>query len=164
MAVELFISYSRNDPDSVSLRKTIHDELTSRYGYEVFVDAEMDAGVDWKEEINRNVAACDAFLLLISKRATESYEVLEELRYADFLRRQRKRPRMLPVLVNCDLPEGEIKAKIGPIQYLLWRSPEDTPRLISGIHKAISPQRKRRLIRAAAAGSIVLLLDMLFFS
>jgi hypothetical protein len=69
---------------------------------------------------------------------------------------------MLPVLVNCDLPEGEIKAKIGPIQYLSWRSPEDTPRLISGIHKAISPQRRRRLIRAAVAAGFALAVATLF--
>jgi hypothetical protein len=157
MAVDFFISYSRNDPDSVALRQTLREELR-RHGYDVFVDAEMDAGVDWRAELERSIKACDVFLLLISKPAMESYEVLEELRYAVFLRRDQKRPRIIPVLVNCELPDGEMKERVGAIQYLTWYSEADTERLIASIHKAVSPRRKRRMVAAAVAAGLILVL------
>lgn len=86
----LFISYSRVDSDFV-------DRLqTSLYlkGFDAWVDRRKIEGTQvWSREIERAIARCDIFLVILSPEAAESDWVRKEISYALQLKR-----RILPVM------------------------------------------------------------------
>ena len=162
MAVKFFISYSRNDDDSKRLVAALQSEL-KRYGHEVFVDLTMNVGTEWEEELKRKIAWSDEFILLLSVPAVASEPVREELRHANALSDDRKRPRIFPVYVKFDgTLDRELQKILGPIQHLTWRSDADTAALVSGIRAAVALRRRPRVVRAAVGAIVVVMVLVLF--
>ena len=125
MATRFFTSYSRQDDNSKALALALCDELSQRYGYDVFVDVEMRIGTEWPAELRRRVRWCDEFVVLLSKRAVESVFVHEEVREAFFLHTFRitRRPRIHPVLVDFAGPlDSELSQKLNRFQRREWQS------------------------------------------
>ena len=51
--------------------------------FEVWTDREMEGGADWEEKIERNLRACDIFILLVSPNSLSSnYIIDKEIRIA----------------------------------------------------------------------------------
>lgn len=72
----LFISYSRNDKDTVRL---IAEKL-QQSGHVVLIDEDdIDSGNKWRETLVNHIQSADVFLLLLSSNSITSSEVRREL-------------------------------------------------------------------------------------
>jgi hypothetical protein len=68
--VNLFISYRRSDTEHAAQR--VRSYLQAKFGDEaVFIDREMPPGVDWPQELARNIAAATAVIVMIGDRFVE---------------------------------------------------------------------------------------------
>jgi hypothetical protein len=72
MSRSFFISYRRSDTETLALR--LEAALSERYGAKrVFLDRkDLAQGVRWREEITREITACDTMLVLIGPRWLET--------------------------------------------------------------------------------------------
>lgn len=62
----IFISYRRQDSDAYAGR--LYDRLVAHFGKaRLFMDIDMDLGVDFVEEIGRRVALCDVLIAVIGR-------------------------------------------------------------------------------------------------
>lgn len=89
--MKLFVSYARDDKMRV-------DELTRRLprlGHEVWLDAVLRGGQRWWDEILAQIAACDAFIAIVSRASLRSEACTRERAYAEALGKP-----ILPVAVE----------------------------------------------------------------
>ena len=146
--LKVALIYKRGaQPDEVLLG-ALETELT-RQGCEVFVDRHLRIGLDWAREIERFLRGADAVIPLLSPDATSSEMLAVELEISDEATQQQGgRPRLLPIRVNWEGPLPPSLATIlDPIQYHLWRGPEDTAAVIGQIVDALCappPELSRR--------------------
>ncbi len=127
-ARKFFISYSHAEAEERALAKWFHEALL-RAGHQSFIDAGIPLGAKWSDEIERNLAACDYFIVLLSEAAVKSEMVIEEARRANSLRRQ-----LIPVLVRFDGEFGyHLGAIINPLQWERWESEDDSETVLQKI-------------------------------
>lgn len=91
----IFISYSHKDTDYAH---GLASNLQSA-GFEVWIDARIDYGSQWPHEIQRQLDACDAFILIMTPRSFQSEWVQSELQRA-----KRKLKPIFPLLLEGDEP------------------------------------------------------------
>lgn len=96
-----FISYSRED--NLLVTPLIHD--LGKLGHEVWMDKELYGGQDWWDEILRQIAVCEFFVLALSPKSLASGPCQLELAYADSLRRPFLPVAIAPVDSNVFPPE-----------------------------------------------------------
>jgi hypothetical protein len=104
-------------------------------GYQVFVDRQLDIGVEWAKELDRRIRESDAVIPLISEASTQSEMLTTELQIAhEENQKRRGKPRIMPVRVNFEgeLP-SEMASVLNRLQYFLWKSPQDNPRLLADL-------------------------------
>jgi len=76
----IFISYSRED---IEFARHIRAQLESE-GYQVWMDEQrLHPGSDWWDEIERNIIACSAFVILMSPNSSNSKWVKREILCAE---------------------------------------------------------------------------------
>jgi AAA-like domain/TIR domain len=137
----VFISYRSQEPD-IKLAHDFSEALRSA-GCDTFMAAEsLRVGDEWPAHIEAALRRCDYFLLLLSAKSAASDMVTEEVRRARHLRETRpdRRPRILPVRVNLpfgELLNYELDGFLGGIQQLLWKSPGDTPPVVTKVIEVI---------------------------
>jgi TIR domain len=89
----IFISYRREDAPGHAGR--LYDALTSRFGEEqVFIDLDMEPGVDFVEQINEAVASCRLLIAVIGPRWATAEDAHGRRRLddpADFIRSRSRR-------------------------------------------------------------------------
>ncbi len=73
---EVFLSYAREDAD---MAQQIADALNDE-GYQVWWDQEVNAGVEWPEELDRRLSSAVAIVVVWSADSVESDYVLAEAR------------------------------------------------------------------------------------
>jgi hypothetical protein len=88
--MNLFVSYCREDSPLVT--PLVND--LGQLGHSVWMDRQLFGGQDWWDEILRQIASCDSFLLGLSPGMLDSAPCQLELQYADALRKP-----FLPVMV-----------------------------------------------------------------
>lgn len=91
----IFISYSHKDTDYAY---KLADALQAK-GFDVWIDARLDYGSQWPLEIQKQLDACGAFILVMSPRAFASEWVQSELQRA-----KRKLRPIFPMLLEGDEP------------------------------------------------------------
>jgi hypothetical protein len=139
LAVRVVLLYKRNAQPDEQLLHRLEVEFTAR-GAEVFVDRQMQIGVDWAQELERRVRGADAIVPLLSAASVHSemlaYEV--QMAYEESHKRGGK-PRLLPVRVQYEdrLPP-ELSAILDRLQYFLWTGHQDDGRLIAQLLAALS--------------------------
>ena len=112
----IFISYRRKDTEGQAGR--LHDQLARRFGEDsVFMDVvDTEAGRDFREVINENVAACNVFLALIGPSWLHAKDNAGRRRLddpSDFVRLEtatalKRRIPVVPVLVHeARMPKPE---------------------------------------------------------
>ena len=132
----VFISH-RNIEEDLALARALHDEL-ERHGHDAFLDAaDLKVGDEWPAQIQRELEAADALVVLLSKRLAEAPEmVIEELAIARDLRRQSGRPKLLPICLGEDvipfLPY-DLAAMVKRTQFAQWTGPADGTRVVKEI-------------------------------
>ena len=91
----IFISYSRRDTSYAhGLAKNLHG-----LGFHVWIDDRLDYGSQWPREIQKQLDACDAFILIMTPRSFASDWVQSELQRA-----KRKLKPIFPLLLEGDEP------------------------------------------------------------
>ena len=146
--------YKRSAEPDVALLQILETELADR-GCEVFIDRHLRVGLNWAREIERTLRQADAVIPLLSSASVASEMLAYEIEIADEAAQQQNgRPQLLPVRVNWEgpLPEGLNKI-LDPIQYALWRGPEDTAAVVAELSAALSasgatPPRRPRALEA----------------
>ena len=91
----IFISYSHKDTDYAH---GLANNLQSM-GFEVWIDARLDYGSQWPHEIQKQLDACDTFIIIMSPRSFASEWVQSELQRA-----KRKLKPIFPLLLEGDEP------------------------------------------------------------
>lgn len=91
----IFISYSHKDTEYAY---KLADALQAK-GFDVWIDARLDYGSQWPLEIQKQLDACGAFILVMSPRAFSSEWVQSELQRA-----KRKLRPIFPLLLEGDEP------------------------------------------------------------
>ena len=123
----LYKRYAQPDEQILTLLET---ELREQ-GHEVFVDRHMSIGVEWAQEIERQVRNADAVIPLLSTGSVSSEMLTYEVQTAhDAAQKQNGKPRLLPVRINFEGALPDVLAGIlNPLQYAVWRGPQDDQRL-----------------------------------
>lgn len=108
--MNIYISYSRED---LSIVQEIYSFLRNE-GLTVFLDKEnIPAGIDWERFIQNKIPTSDAVLLIWSKNAAKSVNVMRELTQS--LSTSRK-------IIPCKIDSEQLSPLIANIQYLEWEN------------------------------------------
>ena len=135
--MKIFISYKRGVSPDEPLALELHQRL--RNAHAVFIDHAMAVGTPWAERIDRELRQADVLLLLLSAASVGSEMVVGEVETAHRLQKHQGRPRILPVRVAYrELMPYPLSAYLNPINWALWDSPADTPRLLDELERALT--------------------------
>jgi AAA-like domain/TIR domain len=133
----LFISYKRGVEPDEPVALEIFQAL--RQDYEVFIDQTMTVGTRWAERIEAEIRQSDFLISFLSAHSVHSEMVLGEIETAHHLSKKQGRPTILPIrLTYCDPFGYPLSAYLNGINWALWDSPLDTPRLLEELRQAIA--------------------------
>lgn len=131
--------YKRHAQPDEQILSMLEKELRAE-GYEVFIDRHLSIGVEWAQEIERQVRSADVVIPLLSESSVSSEMLAYEVQTAnDAAQKQRGKPRLLPVRINFEgaLPDT-LAAILNPLQYAVWHSTQDNQRLAQELLSSIS--------------------------
>jgi serine/threonine protein kinase len=138
--MRVVLLYKRNAQPDEQILAMLETELRAQ-NFEVFIDRHMSIGVEWAQEIERQVRNADVVIPLLSTASVTSEMMTYEVQTAnDAAQNQKGKPRLLPVRINFEgaLPDA-LAAILNPLQYATWSSPRDDQRvareLLASIHK-----------------------------
>ncbi|MDX6678244.1 MAG: hypothetical protein QOE31_2296 [Solirubrobacteraceae bacterium] len=176
----LFISYRRDDAPGHAGR--LYDELSRRFGEsQVFMDLNMEPGVDFVEQINDAVGSCSLLIAVIGPHWTTAQDAHGDLRLddpADFVRAEvqaalsRRGVRVIPALVEgARMPNaGELPPSLADLvrrnalELSDARWSTDVERLVSTVEavlehpapdRGVQPIRRRPRPRPALLGAVL---------
>ncbi len=126
----IMLACKRDAHPDEELLHLLETEL-EREGASVFIDRHLKPGMDWAREIEQQVRTSDIVIPLLSESSIHSEMLALEVEIAKEAAVQRNgKPYLVPVRVNL---EGKLPDPLGPIldpiQYALWKGPQDSPRL-----------------------------------
>ena len=134
---QIFISYKRHaDPDeplAMRLRTALEQA-----GHQVFIDQSLPIGVTWAQEINRQIAASDFMVVLLSAASVQSEMVAAEVAYAHKHHQATGKAKLLPVRIRYEetLPY-QLSHYLDPLQYARWADEGDSEPLMGQVLAAI---------------------------
>lgn len=132
----------KTSPDDAIL-----DMLESKLGdakLRVFIDRHLSVGVQWAQQIEREIRSADAVVVLVSDAAAASEMVLFELETAIDQREKGDKPRILPIRIGKDEPApGEVGSLLAPFHYIHWGSREDDDTVADAIVRALTAKPDR---------------------
>lgn len=133
---QVFLSYRHAQPDE-DLADQLCAFLTGK-GFSVFQDKQIKLGMDWVAEIDRQLRASSALVVLLSEASISSDMVRQEVQTAYELRQEGKMI-ILPVRLDFTghLPY-DLASYLNRIQYALWKPGEPVDALGVRIHEALS--------------------------
>ena len=133
----IFISYKRVEPD-ISVARAVFEALSQHH--DVFIDQIIPVGIRWGERIEAEIHQADFFIAFLSAESIHSEMVVEEIATAYHLTKsQDGRPRIIPVRLAYREPfRYPLSAYLDAINWAFWEGPDDTPRLIAEIMKAVA--------------------------
>jgi hypothetical protein len=139
----VFLSYKRNaEPDGTLARDVV--AALSGAGHHVFIDQRLTVGQAWAEEIEKQVRQSDYLILFLTAESSRSEMVRGEIEIARHHAAINGAPRILPVRVAFDGPlPYPLNAYLDKIQYAMWSSPVDTPRLLSELQGVLGGHTPR---------------------
>lgn len=128
--MRIAILYKRHAQPDERILSILETELRAQ-GHEVFIDRHMSIGVEWAQEIERQVRSADAVVPLLSAASVSSEMLTYEVQTAhDAAQKQKGKPRLLPVRINFEgaLPDA-LATILNPLQYATWSGPQDDRRI-----------------------------------
>jgi hypothetical protein len=143
----VFISYKRDIEPDEKLAQSLVKALRSR-GHQPYIDKELTVGIEWSNEIHRQIERSNFLVILLSKDAAASEMVAEELKLAEKSRADTGHPIPLPVRVNyTEALPYHLQRYLGDLHYILWTSEEDDLHTQDALFKSIEgglelPQQK----------------------
>jgi hypothetical protein len=145
-AERVAILYKRNAQPDEQVLKLLEHQLQAE-GYQVFIDRHLTIGVEWAQEIERQVRTADAVVPLLSQASIHSEMLTYEVQIAhEAAQGEAGKPRLLPVRINFTGPlPDDLGAILGPLHYTVWQEPADNDRLVDEILEALrNPPRRAR--------------------
>ena len=156
MSGEIFISYRRED--SAAWAGRLSDRLSARFPQShIFMDVDMDLGIDFVEEIEKNVGACDVLIVVIGRHWLSSADEEGRRRLdnpEDFVRLEigtalKRGIRVIPVLVegalmpqSGQLPDDlKLLARRNALNISHDRFRADAERLNGAVERALESAR-----------------------
>lgn len=118
-------------------------------GYRVFIDRHIKVGIQWAQEIAEQVSNAYAVVPLLSPVSVLSEMLTYEIETAFDAQQRQGKPHLLPVRINFEdsLPQS-LASILDPIQYVLWRGPQDDQEVLSQLLASLHTpplQRKAEL-------------------
>jgi serine/threonine protein kinase len=137
--LQIVLLYKRNTEPDDYLLKLLESKFNAQ-GHSMFIDRHLTIGVEWAREIERQVRGADVVVPLLSALSVTSEMLAYEIQIASESAQEHGKPRLLPIRVNYEgpLPES-MAALLNPIQYALWRGPEDDERLVEEMFASMKP-------------------------
>lgn len=168
-ALKVVILYKRHAfPDEALMQRI--EELLVENGHHVFVDRHLTIGVDWAEEIERQITSADAVIPLLSETSARSETVAHEIATAARARTRSGKPRLLPVRIGSESPLPPALAPfLDRVEFASWQGAGDDERLFAKLLNALtqipkikepppsSPLRRRRSLGVGLAVMTVVL-------
>jgi hypothetical protein len=154
---QIFLSY-RHVPRDEELAQGLYAYLQAR-GLRVFLDKQIRVGLDWVAEIDRQLRASDAFVVLLSEDSIRSDMVRQEIHTAHELL-QAGKITIFPVRVGFEgkLPY-DLASYLHRIQYALWHPGESQEELFALLHSAITDGASLPVAPSSDDPSVVSLTD-----
>ncbi|HEY0323038.1 MAG TPA: AAA-like domain-containing protein [Pyrinomonadaceae bacterium] len=134
----VFLSYKRQSQPDESLALQFCEALSQEH--DVFIDKHMLIGTRWAEQIEAELRRSDFLLVFLSAQSIHSEMVEAEISTAyNLAKAQNGRPLILPIRLNyCEPFQYPLSAYLNQINWAFWSGPEDTPRLIDEIKRAVT--------------------------
>ncbi|HEV7506280.1 MAG TPA: toll/interleukin-1 receptor domain-containing protein [Thermoanaerobaculia bacterium] len=133
---QVFLSYRHVPPDE-QLAEGLCAFLQER-GLRVFLDKQMEIGLVWAAEIDRQLRASDSFVVLLSEDSIRSAMVRQEIETAHELR-QAGKMKIFPVRLGF---EGKLPYDLGSylndLHYALWNPGDSKEGLFARLYTAIT--------------------------
>ena len=159
-AMRIMLAYKRGAHPDEELLSHLESEFR-HMGAAVFIDRHLKAGMRWAQEIEEQIRAADAVIVLLSAASVGSEMLGLEVQIADDAAHQNKgKPYLIPVRVNFDGPLPEPLGPIlDPIQYAMWKGPADNAHLLTELAHVLQnppPPAARIPDRTNASGAVPL--------
>jgi hypothetical protein len=169
MEHKIFISYRRDDSSAWAGR--LYDRLGNHFASnQIFMDVDLDAGIDFVEAITESVGSCDVLIAVVGKRWLTAADEDGRRRLdnpADFVRTEivtalKRGIRVIPVLVDGasmprsrDLPD-DLKsfARRNALEVSHNRFRADSERLIDAVKRALEKTTEERPAHKLSGKSI----------
>jgi transcription antitermination factor NusG len=149
---QIFISYRRDDAPYPAGR--LYDRLLVRLpNNQIFIDVDLEPGIDFVEEIERSVGSCDVLIAVIGKRwllssvgkGKRRLENPEDFVRVEIATALKRNIRVIPVLVDGasmprsgDLPDDlKLLARRNALEVSYNRFNADFGRLVAAIERAL---------------------------
>jgi hypothetical protein len=134
---KIFISYKRDiDPDT-PVATAVYEAL--RQEHEVFIDTTIQVGEKWAERIQSAIKESDYFISFLSTHSVHSEMVIGEIDTAHQHGKSHGKPSILPIRLGFNEPlVYPLSAYLNPLQWAVWTTDADTPRLIAELKQAVS--------------------------
>jgi hypothetical protein len=134
---KVFISYKRSKEPDTPVATAVYESL--RNDHEVFIDTTIQVGEKWAERIQKAIKESDFLITILSAHSVNSEMVIAEIETAHHHGKTYGHPAILPVRLNFNEPlVYPLSAYLNPLQWALWDTDADTPRLIAELKQAIS--------------------------
>ena len=134
---KIFISYKRNIEPDTPVATAVFESL--RRDHHVFIDTTLQVGEKWAERIQSEIKQSDYLITFLSENSVHSEMVIAEIETAHHTGKANGKPAILPVRLAYNEPlVYPISAYLNPLQWALWDSESDTPRLIADLQRAVS--------------------------
>jgi hypothetical protein len=134
---KIFISYKRNVIPDTPVATAVFESL--RHDHDVFMDTTIQVGEKWAERIQNAIKESDYLIIFLSENSVHSEMVIAEIETAHHTGKANGKPAILPVRLAYNEPlVYPISAYLNPLQWALWDSESDTPRLLAELQRAVS--------------------------
>jgi hypothetical protein len=134
---KIFISYKRNVSPDAPVAAAVFEAL--RHDHDVFMDTTLTVGEKWAERIQTAIKEADYLIIFLSENSVHSEMVIAEIETAHHHGKAFGKPAILPVrLTFNEALVYPLSAYLNPLQWTLWDSDADTPRLIAELQRAVS--------------------------
>ncbi len=134
---KIFISYKRNVTPDAPVATAVFESL--RHDHDVFMDTTLTVGEKWAERIQTAIKESDYLIIFLSENSVHSEMVIAEIETAHHHGKSFGKPAILPVRLAYTEPlVYPISAYLNPLQWALWDSDADTPRLLAELSRAVS--------------------------
>jgi class 3 adenylate cyclase len=150
------VLYKRKSQPDETILAAIEQHLITR-GLRVFIDRHLKIGVEWAKAIEEQIRASDWVIAIVSDSALGSEMLEYELEVAADEHRKRGKPFILPVRIGDDRPlEGPVGSIVNPLQFTVWKTPEDESRILADIIGTIEtpPTPSNEVILEPVGGAV----------
>jgi hypothetical protein len=151
----LFISYRHGS--ETSPQESLIRHIATRFSthHDIFTDKNILPGSRWGEDIEKEVAACDIFIPLLTVDAMWSEMVIDEIARAHRLHRANRRPRIVPIrILNKQEFPYPLSAYLNLIQWFEWQSESNTQELLDKLQFILEGHSAAAESKAAPAPTV----------